>query len=369
MSSVAPAGTSLARITFAFNPKQDSHRNRCAVFFSTAVWRKAMHQLTIDSCGRAEMAWRGLEPWHGLGQEVQGGASIEDWQRLAGLDWQVLRRHVCYQTDPECETSSLRKFEGHDVLMRSDTRAGLSVVKRKYRIVQPKQVLEFFRGLVNGAGFEIETAGSLKGGKTIWVLANTGLEDDIVKGDLLRAYLLLATSYDGSMATTATYTSTRVVCDNTLRLALTGDARNQIRIRHDAEFDPDVVKSELGLMADESWARFVVRMKSLAAVPMGSVEAGAVLAGVLSERQAKSSDADVTESKGFRKIMELFGGSGHGSNLAGVRNTAWGLVNAVTQFVDFERTARSTETRVDSAWFGDGARLKDEIVSELLTLA
>ncbi|WP_321935545.1 DUF932 domain-containing protein [Paraburkholderia sp. J8-2] len=327
-----------------------------------------MHQLTINDLGRAEMAWAGMQPWHGLGQKVRSGASLEEWQHLAGLNWEVLRRPVRFETEPESSASSLRKLDGHFVLMRSDTHAGLSVVSKRYRVVQPKQVLEFFRSLVKGAGFEIETAGSLSGGKTVWVLANTGLANDIVNGDRLLAYLLLATSYDGSMATTATFTSTRVVCNNTLRIALSRDASSQVRIRHDEEFDPDVVKSDLGLMADESWTRFVSRMKSLSAVQMSGVEAGAALAGVLSARQPKGSDVDVTESKGYRKILELFGGSGRGSNLAGVRNTAWGLVNAVTQFVDFERTAQSPEKRLIGAWFGDGARLKDEIVSELLTL-
>lgn len=326
-----------------------------------------MHQITINGLGRAEMAWAGDKPWHGLGQQVQHGASIDEWRKAAGLEWSILRRPVCFDPSEE-RTSDLLQLAGHDVLVRSDNLKGLSVVTKKYRVVQPDSVLDFFRGLTQSAGFEIETAGSLREGRTIWVLANTGLQEDIVPGDNVKGYLLLATSYDGAIATTATYTSTRVVCNNMLRLALNRDAESQIRIRHDAEFVPDAVKSQLGIVADESWGTFLTRMKSFARTPLASTEAGIVLAGVLAKQQADNVAADVTESRGYKTIMELFNGSGRGSGMDGVRNTAWGLVNAVTQYVDFERRARNNETRLNSAWFGPGARLKDEIVSELLEL-
>ena len=327
-----------------------------------------MHQLTINELGRAEMAWAGAKPWHGLGQQVEHGASIDQWRQAAGLEWSILRRPVRYGSS-EDESGGMLKLDGHDVLVRSDNLKGLSVVTKKYRVVQPDSVLGFFRNLTQTAGFQIETAGSLREGRTIWVLANTGLKEDIVPGDHVKGYLLLATSYDGQLATTATYTSTRVVCNNTLRLALHRDVESHVRIRHDAAFDPDVVKSQLGILAGESWSIFVDRMKSLANTPMGSTEAGIVLAGVLAKQQSDQVVTPVNESKGYKKIMELFNGSGRGSQIAGVRNTAWGLVNAVTQYVDFERQARNNETRLNSAWFGPGARLKDQIVSELIEIA
>ncbi|MGF6603284.1 phage/plasmid-like protein (TIGR03299 family) [Paraburkholderia sp. GAS448] len=326
-----------------------------------------MHQLTINDLGRAEMAWAGDKPWHGLGQQVQHGASIDEWRQAAGLEWEILRRPVRFNSSEE-EGGDTLKLDGHDVLVRSDNLKGLSVVTKKYRVVQPDSVLGFFRDLTKSAGFQIETAGSLREGRTIWVLANTGLKEDIVPGDNVKGYLLLATSYDSAIATTAMYTSTRVACNNMLRLALNRDVESQVRIRHDAEFDPDVVKSQLGILAGESWSTFVTRMKSFADTPMGSTEAGIVLAGVLAKQQADNVATAATETRGYKKIMELFNGSGRGSEMSGVRNTAWGLVNAVTQYVDFERQARNNETRLNSAWFGPGARLKDEIVSELLDL-
>ncbi|VVE16400.1 MULTISPECIES: DUF932 domain-containing protein [Pandoraea] len=326
-----------------------------------------MHQLTINELGRAEMAWTGDKPWHGLGQQVQRGASIEEWRQAAGLEWSILRRPVRFNSSEE-EGGDTLKLDGHDVLVRSDNLKGLSVVTKKYRVVQPDSVLEFFRDLTRSAGFQIETAGSMREGRTIWVLANTGLKQDIVPGDNVKGYLLLATSYDSAIATTAMYTSTRVVCNNTLRFALNRDVESQVRIRHDAEFDPDVVKSQLGILAGESWSTFVTRMKSFSRTSMGSTEAGMVLAGVLAAQQAENVATIVTETRGYKKIMELFNGSGRGSEMSGVRNTAWGLVNAVTQYVDFERQARNNETRLNSAWFGPGARLKDQIVSQLLEL-
>ncbi|MDN7902120.1 DUF932 domain-containing protein [Burkholderia cepacia] len=326
-----------------------------------------MHNITITEAGRAEMAFAGETPWHGLGQQVQPNAPIEQWRRDAGLEWSIERRPVRFDTT-EDGAGEPGKLDGHDVLVRSDNKKGLSVVTKKYRVVQPDSVLGFFRGLTEHAGFQIETAGSLREGRMIWVLANTGLQEQIVPGDKVKGYLLLATSYDGSIATTATYTSTRVVCNNTLRLALNRDLESQIRIRHDSEFDPDLVKSQLGLLADQSWSNFVTRMKTLSGAKMGSTEAGIVLAGVLAQHQAPTASTAVTETRGYKKIMELFNGSGRGAEMQGVRNTAWGLVNAVTQYVDFERKAHTSATRLNNAWFGTGARLKDDVVTELLDL-
>ncbi len=325
-----------------------------------------MHQLTMNELGRAEMAYQGNVPWHGLGQQVSPDASIDDWRRAAGLNWSVVRRPVQYTgaTDEE-----ILSFPTHHVLYRDDNLKALSVVRDRYKIVQPEQILEFFRDLISGVGFKIETAGSLDEGRKIWVLANTGLQEEIVAGDRVKGYLLLATSYDGQMATTGTYTSTRVVCNNTLQMALARDSAQAVKVRHNTEFLPDVVKAELGLMATEAWGQFVTRMQTLSKVRLSDVSAREALARVMTARSSIVSKGDVTETRGFKKVMQLFQGDGRGSNMAGVRGTAWGLVNAVTQFVDFERKAQSTETRLNSAWFGSGANLKDDAVKTLLEMA
>ncbi len=121
------------------------------------------------STGRAAMAYVGETPWHGLGQNLQPGADIETWQQAAGMDWRVLRSKVRFATS--CNPEVLTVWDKQHVLFRSDTKAPLGVVSHKYQIVQPKQVLEFFRDLVAEAGFALETAGCLFDGRRFWALA------------------------------------------------------------------------------------------------------------------------------------------------------------------------------------------------------
>src|SRR5471032_1733679 len=120
--------------------------------------------------------------------------------------------------------SGIQSFPENKVLFRSDTNAPLSVVSHRYHVVQPSEILEFYRDLTEVSGYELETAGVLKGGRKIWALARTGQSSTIKGNDAMNAYVLLATACDGSLATTAQFTSIRVVCNNTLAVAL--DAGN-----------------------------------------------------------------------------------------------------------------------------------------------
>lgn len=164
------------------------------------------------------MAYVGAEPWHGLGNALPHNQSIEVWQRSAGMDWEVRETEVLYSV--ATEGLHLKPYKDGKVLYRSDTLAPLSVVGNRYQVVQPREVLEFYRDLVSAGGFELETAGVLKEGRKLWALAKTGQETILKGGDRVKAYLLLATSCDGTLATTAQFTSVRVVCNNTLQLAV-----------------------------------------------------------------------------------------------------------------------------------------------------
>ncbi|MBN3760946.1 DUF932 domain-containing protein [Burkholderia sp. Ac-20365] len=321
------------------------------------------HLITQRQQNFAEMAFRGLQPWHGLGQQVRSGASLDEWRKAAGLDWEILRSPVKF------EHGSLRTFRAHDVLYRNDNSMPISIVSPRYRIVQPREALAFFEDLVTSAGFEIETAGSLAGGKRIWVLARTGFAGEVVPSDDVTGYLLLATSYDGNMATIAQFTSVRVVCANTLQLVLNGDTSCSVRIRHSTEFEADKVKDALGIAAKDAWDLFMKRMQILANLRLTSSDFGDVVRDLIRPRVSPDKRKIVDDTDGFKKIMALFNGHGRGSLLDGCRETAWGGINAITQWVDHEVAARSRENRLTSAWFGAGARLKEEATLKLLELA
>lgn len=311
------------------------------------------HELEIFANGRASMAFVGETPWHGLGQQLSANAPIEVWRREAHLDWDIHRSPVQYKN------GTLHEFPEQHVLYRSDTNAPLAVVSKRYKEVQPGEVLEFFRDLIDGSGFSIETAGTLKGGRRIWALARTGYEAEVVARDSVKSYLLLATSCDGTIATTAQFTSVRVVCNNTLQMSLnraSGDqsADTVVRVRHNTEFDPNVVKEQLGLIGKQVFDEFMGRMQALSQKPFSVADADAVLRTLFS----KTTHDDVTESKGYKSVMNLFNGAGRGATLDGVEGTAWGLLNAVTEYYDYHTRSRSAANRLDSAWFGQGAAQK-----------
>ena len=160
------------------------------------------------------------------------------------------------------QARTLQDFNDQKVLFRSDTLQPLSVVSKRYQVVQPREVLEFYRDLVDVGGFELETAGVLKGGRKLWALAQTGQEAVLRGGDRVKAYLLLATACDGTLATTAQFTSVRVVCNNTLQMAV-GDSTGAVKVPHSTKFDPELVKKELGV-GISAWDDFIYRMKALA---------------------------------------------------------------------------------------------------------
>ena len=310
------------------------------------------------------MAYVGAQPWHGLGNPLTPHQPLDIWAHQAGLNWEIREAPVLFNVSDEGGLHVKANADAK-VLFRSDTHAPLSVVSNRYKVVQPAEVLEFYRDLTDAGGFELETAGVLKAGKKIWALAKTGQGTVLRGGDQVGAYLLLATSCDGTLCTTAQFTSVRVVCNNTLQLAV-GNASGAVKVPHSTTFDPKLVKEALGLGLT-TWDRFVEDMHHLAARPVHKFEAMNFLVNVLGNPELPL--AEQPNQKGLQNVYALYSGKGMGADLPSAQNTAWGLVNAVTQFVDHERRARSQDHRIDSAWFGQGANLNAKAWQEELKLA
>jgi phage/plasmid-like protein (TIGR03299 family) len=311
-----------------------------------------------------DMAYVGKVPWHGLGSVMPSGAPLEEWAIAANMNWQVEEAPVLYYDDT---TSEVIHYEGRKVLVRSDTREQMAIVSSNYQPVHPTEVLEFFRDLVEGAGFEMETAGILFGGRKFWALAKLGKDVTLPGGDELNGYLMLATAIDLSMSTTGAFTATRVVCDNTLQMAYNGledsDPRYYMKVPHNVQFNPDYMKAQLGL-ADNAWSQFTDRSKELAQRKVTDLEAFAFMQQIMGD-MTKDLDHQPTRLK---TVLELFKGKGKGSDLASADGTAWGLVNAVTEFADHHRNAKSLDSRMDSSQFGIWAKTKHSAFEEALKL-
>lgn len=310
------------------------------------------------------MAHTGAAPWHRLGNALPPRQPLSVWAEKAGMDWEILDAPVLYRGDPD-NPSAVHAFDEQRVLYRSDSKAALSVVSRRYQVVQPRAVLEFYRDLSEVAGYELETAGVLKGGRKFWALARMGKEAVIKGKDVVRGYILLATSCDGTLATTATPTTVRVVCNNTLTMALNG-ATGAVKVPHSTAFEADAVKRRLGIAAS-GWDEFMYRMKKLAERKVRDKEVDTFLRKVLGVSEAAANQPAGNE-RAMKGVLALFEAQGQGAELTAARRTAWGLLNSVTEYVDHERRARSQDFRLDSAWFGQGAAVKGRALEAALQL-
>jgi len=307
------------------------------------------------------MAYVNDVPWHGLGKLLTAGMPIEVWAREAGMEWEAREGVVHFSPGGE----QLRPFASHKVLYRSDTLAPLSVMSDRYKVVQPREVLEFYRDMVEQQGFQLETAGVLKGGRKVWALAKTGVESFVAGADRLKAYLLLATGYDGTLATTAQYTSVRVVCNNTLQMAV-GQSTGAIKVPHHQDFDPRVVKDRLGLGLN-AWDRFMEDIRLLAATKVTEKQARKLLVEVLGD-PAQPVDQQ-SRQKLLENVYSLFQGKAVGADLPSARGTLWGLLNSITEHIDHHNRTRAPDSRLHSAWFGQGALIKRKALQEALKLA
>lgn len=322
------------------------------------------HQIAITN-GIAQYASTQRE-WHGLGQLMPAGQSVEQWQAAAGMDYEVQRGYVRYATERGQNADQMKVVKDKVVLFRSDTKDALGVVSDSYKVVQPREVLEFFRDWATAGGMTIESAGVLFGGKRYFATAKMaagvcidGYSDRIVP------YALLSTSADGSLATEARWTTVRVVCNNTLSMAREGKAA--VRVTHRSEFKPEEVQSVLE-NANAEFHAFMEMSRKLAAIRVHRPLAEDLTMHLFKTGTTKDADK-VKESRGFIRVMELFNGAARGATLETAQETAWGWLNAVTEYADHHIRAHSDENRTASALWGQGDTLKNRAVELALAAA
>lgn len=338
------------------------------------------------------MAYVGQTPWHGLGNALSPNQPIEVWAQQAGMDWQIESSNVSYVAENQDKQRIIMPHDEQRVLYRSDTHAALSVVSQRYQEVQPIEILNFYKDLTEQSGFELETAGVLKGGKKFWALAKTGQSTALKGKDVSNGYILLATACDGTLATTAQFTSIRVVCNNTLAIALKGQnsSAGVVKVPHSTKFDAGKVKQQLGISV-RAWEEHMYEMKQLSQRKVTQQEAAAYFDAVFNNTSLSNTEQDdgiiqfyrnvakPTQSnnsthkiepngRAMSKVMTMFNGHGRGAELSSAKDTAYGLLCSMTEFIDHERRAMTTDHRLDSAWFGAGAGLKQRGLEQALSM-
>jgi len=320
------------------------------------------HEIDMSN-GRANVAWTGSRDavWHKLGTEIKEGTPLEDWIVSAGLDWQVESSPVQF-TNP----TGVTEFTNNNVLYRSDTNAPLSIVSDSYHVVQPKQIMEFYRDLVDINGFKLSSAGSLFGGKKFWCLADTGKKFDVVDGDTIGGFLLLVTSVDGTVSTQAKFTSTRVVCNNLLSVALNENSKNLVRKTHASEWNPESFKIDLGLV-DESWEKFSAQMKKLTEIEVNDKFVQKYFQDKFFNPEVSVDDQTTQTYNKIQKLMSLYK-TGAGSHFA--PDTAYQVLQAMTDaFSHGLRAKQDPSRRMWEGSFGQADKIKSLAFNELYAMA
>lgn len=308
------------------------------------------HEL-VTIAGKTAMAYVGDKPWHGLGQELSIDADIATWKQEAGMNWEIKTSSISYQTEDE----ESKRYPEKRVLYRGDTGTPLSIVSNEYNIVQPGEVLDFFDDLVALQGMKLHTAGVLFGGRRFWALADTGRAADVLGNDRIKGMLLLTTSCDGSLATTAQFTSVRVVCNNTLKMSLESGEKSSIS--HRSEFNPSVLKDRLGVF-DKSWESFREKIGDLSKAKVSDKFAKEFIFDVFAKDTKSPEDQPRTTEKSVSEVMRRYR-DGMGTNSA--YGTLWGVLNSITEHIDHSKgRSRSSDSALWSTWYGNGANTKDK---------
>lgn len=311
------------------------------------------HQIDMSN-GRANMAFVGEVPWHGLGQSLSEDAPIDQWKVEAGMNWEI-------KSSPVLANAGERFVEFPDrALYRSDTFAPLSIVSSKYKIVQPEEVLEFFRDLTEDLGMKLSTAGCLFGGKKFWALADTGMAGKVLGNDEIKGNLLLTSSCDGTSPTIAQFTSIRVVCNNTLSVALAENAKSKVGVRHRTTFSPEDIKKSLGLL-HESWDKFMASIKVMSEAEINEAKAREFYTKILAANEAEIKDPTRGLERRVDAMIELMQ-TGMGSEMA--NGTVWGMVNGLTEYFDHHTKARTGDAALWGSWYGGQSNTKTKAFEE-----
>lgn len=321
------------------------------------------HELHIID-GKAQMAYTGSLPWHGLGVELKKNAPLHEWITAGGFNWEAERQDL-FRFDKD---GQLVQLENKTALVHSKTGEALGIVSPEFKIVQPADIIHSYGKLVGAAGYQLETIGNMFGGRRIWALADVGEEFTIKGQDTIKRKLLLATSFDGTMASIADFTSIRVVCNNTFSAAAgsNGEAA-KVRVPHCSEWDIKKIAEELRAGdQDKAWKAFKNNALQLAERKVTAKEATQFFIHLFYGDEV---DIEKVESgRKLKQIAELYT-TGVGQEVRSAKGTAWGLVSAISRWTDHERQTRSLDGRLDSAWFGNGEAIKAKAMTEALELA
>ncbi len=304
------------------------------------------------------MFYRGKTPWHGLGKKIPDNKDLSMKEAIvaAGLDWQVSLKTVFTYDDQEQPSPVSDMFA---CCRQSDNRV-LGIVGKDYKPLQNNDAFAWFQPFLDSGEAFLETAGSLKGGKRIWILARANTRPLIVsKKDEICNYILLSNAHDGSLSVSVGFVPIRVVCNNTLSMAHQSRASTLLRVRHTGEVvkNLEVIRETMDLAKRE----FQATVEQYSQLCRRSINHADLIKYVSLVFQT---DAD--KSTKIIPAVSLLFEHGRGSDVAG--KTLWGAYNAVNEYLNYGR-GKTQDNTLNSLWFGSSADINRRALQIALKMA
>ena len=313
------------------------------------------HELEFVN-GEAQMAYRlsaGV-PWHGLGTPVGDDMSPEEMMKAAGLDWNVRLQ------DSFIELNGEKVPTGQQALVRETDGKILTNVGGKWNPCQNAEAFDFFTDFVKAGDMVMDTAGSLKDGQIVFAAADVRDGFELFGGDEVKGYLLFSNPHVYGRSIDVKFVMTRVVCNNTLSMALTEKGQPAVRVSHRNQFDAEMVKQALGI----SHAR-IEQFKEAAEFLGKKPYTDEAFKQFLGKVFGTSAQEHKTLSRTAERAYEIVD-TQPGADFA--RGTWWNAYNAVTYLTDHE-LGRSADARATSAWFGSNAKRKVDALDLAVEMA
>jgi phage/plasmid-like protein (TIGR03299 family) len=312
--------------------------------------------------------------------------SPEEMLKAAQIDWTVSKRPA-YTTDspdiwnlndPTSEANFLRAPDNYFLVRDSDNKV-LSPCGESYVPFQNSEVMNFFKKFTDAGHMTMETAGSLKDGKDIWGLAKLTDQFRLAGDDEVKGYLLLNNSHQVGKAMTIMFTPIRVVCNNTLTMALNTQGQ-RFRVLHLQMFDEEIQRAAeeaLGLSGMQM-KQFQEQSEFLSSKKAKKFDLDNFIAelfqpNLLIERaKAPNPDELPPLHEEFKRTAELVKEAvetSPGANMSSAKGTWWGALNAVTYVVDHQKKSQAEGNALHSAWFGSGANTKRKALTKAIEYA
>lgn len=306
------------------------------------------HEIELIN-GVAQMAFVGEKPWHGLGTEVPADVTPEQMLQIAGLDWTVEKMEAF------SIIHGMKTPLNVSPLVRSSDNKILDIVSADWNPVQNQEAFEFFNDFVLAGDMEMHTAGSLKGGQIVFALAKVKESFDVFGGDQVDSYLLFTNPHKFGQSIDVRFTPIRVVCNNTLTLALNQNAASVVKVNHRREFDGDNVKTMLGIASDKlakykEMAQFLGSRKYKEESLKEYFNRVFPVIAYNKEKGPQRKDLSKSATRALDLVMQQ-----PGAQYA--EGTWWQAFNTVTFMTDHV-IGRDADTRLTSAWFGPNKNLK-----------